>query len=368
MKLIHCADIHLDSKLERHLSKERAAKRNSEILDTFRRMVKYADTNGIHHILISGDLFDVNRVSKTTANNVSAILSDYPEISFYYLRGNHDTEGFITDPEKKPGNLFCFSSEWKSYEIHENGVNIVIAGIELSKENNALIYKSLLLDGRNVNIVMLHGQETEGVKKDGEVINLSELRNKQIDYLALGHIHFYKKEKLDARAVYCYPGCLEGRGFDEEGKHGFVVLNVDTENRSVSSEFVPFAEREVEIVKADISDCMNTADISAVVSETLKKEKVKSSSMVRVLLTGKTDVECVKDKTFIENKFADDYFVFNVKDESKIRIDYTKAMTEKSLKGEFIRAINADNTLSEDDKAEIIMYGIKALGKEKIDL
>ncbi len=367
MKLIHCADIHLDSKLERHLSKERAARRNSEILDTFMRMVKYADTNGIKHILISGDLFDVNRVSKTTANNVSAILSDYPGISFYYIRGNHDTEGFINDPEKMPKNLFGFSSEWKSYEIAENGTNVVITGIEISKENNSGIYKSLLLDGRNVNIVMLHGQETEGSKKDGEVINLPELRNKQIDYLALGHIHFYKKEKLDARAVYCYPGCLEGRGFDEAGEHGFVVLDVDTYNRTVSSEFVPFAKRKVELVEADISECMNTADILAVVSEALKKANVSDSSMVRVILTGATDVECVKDTTFIENRFADDYFVFNVKDESKIRIDYTKALSEKSLKGEFIRLIKADNTLSEDDKAEIIMYGIKALGKEKLD-
>jgi exonuclease SbcD len=52
-------------------------------------------------------------------------------------------------------------------------------------------------------------------KDKTEVISLKELKNKAIDYLALGHIHSYKMEQLDSRGVYCYPGCLEGRGFDE---------------------------------------------------------------------------------------------------------------------------------------------------------
>ena len=39
MKLIHTADLHLDSQLSAHLDKERAKMRRAEILDTFRRMV-----------------------------------------------------------------------------------------------------------------------------------------------------------------------------------------------------------------------------------------------------------------------------------------------------------------------------------------
>ena len=53
------------------------------------------------------------------------------------------------------------------------------------------------------------------------------LKNKNIDYLALGHIHGYKEAPLDGRGKYCYPGCLEGRGFDECGKKGFVLLNIE---------------------------------------------------------------------------------------------------------------------------------------------
>ena len=77
----------------------------------------------------------------------------------------------------------------------------------------------------------LHGQLAKYKPKDHvEVINLGELRNKSIDYLALGHVHSYEEGQLLPRGVYCYPGCLEGRGFDETGEHGFVLLDINEES------------------------------------------------------------------------------------------------------------------------------------------
>ena len=74
----------------------------------------------------------------------------------------------------------------------------------------------------------MHGQESDTDAKDkAEIINLKQLKNKNIDYLALGHIHTYKQSKLDNRGTYCYSGCLEGRGFDECGEKGFVLLNIE---------------------------------------------------------------------------------------------------------------------------------------------
>ena len=58
MKLIHCADLHFDSKLNANLSQESAKERRAELLDTFVRMVAYAKENAVEAILIAGDLFD----------------------------------------------------------------------------------------------------------------------------------------------------------------------------------------------------------------------------------------------------------------------------------------------------------------------
>ena len=55
MKIIHCADLHLDSKMTANLSKDQARERKREILRTFTRMVEYASKNDVRVILIAGD-------------------------------------------------------------------------------------------------------------------------------------------------------------------------------------------------------------------------------------------------------------------------------------------------------------------------
>ena len=42
VKIIHCADLHLDSRMTTHLTKEKAKERKAEILKTFLNMDEYA--------------------------------------------------------------------------------------------------------------------------------------------------------------------------------------------------------------------------------------------------------------------------------------------------------------------------------------
>ena len=68
MKLIHCADLHLDSKMSANLDKEKAKERKGEILNTFTKMVDYGIDNSVEAILISGDMFDTKNISATVRN------------------------------------------------------------------------------------------------------------------------------------------------------------------------------------------------------------------------------------------------------------------------------------------------------------
>ena len=56
MKIIHCSDLHLDSKMETNLDKERARERKNEILLTFERMVQYAKENNVKIIIIAKNI------------------------------------------------------------------------------------------------------------------------------------------------------------------------------------------------------------------------------------------------------------------------------------------------------------------------
>ena len=266
MKIIHCSDLHLDSKLEANLDKEKAKQRRDEILYSFQNMVNFANNNDVRIIIIAGDLFDKNKVSVKAKNIVRDTILANKNIDFIYLKGNHDEENFITD--ELPGNLKLFNkNEWNSYKYE----NVVISGIEFGKKDSYEIYKSLMLNQSDFNIVVLHGQESnyENKKDKTEIINLRELKNKNIDYLALGHIHKYKLEKLDNRGIYCYSGCLEGRGFDECGEKGFVLLNI--ENNKLETKFISNSIRTLEELEVDVSDTMTTTEVEQKINEKIEK-------------------------------------------------------------------------------------------------
>lgn len=367
MRFIHCADLHLDSKLSANLSGEKRKQRKAEILHTFERMVEYAAENHVAAILIAGDLFDTKNVSVTARNIVLDAIVGHPQLMFYYIRGNHDNDTFLASLEEVPANLKLFQDGWTSYKV-PGEERIVITGAELCADNSNLIYDQLVLDQDKINLVMLHGQESAYQSKDkAEIINLGALKNKGIDYLALGHIHAYKNEQLDKRGEYCYCGCLEGRGFDECGEHGFVVLDIDVETRQVDSRFVPFAQRQLFTVEADITGCMTTGQVRDRVREELEKQQIPSSALVKVVLTGNVDVECDKNTSILVQTLEDNYYFLKVYDQSRLAVDYQSFRHDQSLKGEFVRMVMAAEDMDEDMKAEVIRCGIQALAGEEID-
>ena len=73
MKIIHCADLHLDSQMTANLTKEQARERKREIIRTFTRMVEYAEKTGVRLIMISGDLLETRTVQELERNTVMAM-------------------------------------------------------------------------------------------------------------------------------------------------------------------------------------------------------------------------------------------------------------------------------------------------------
>lgn len=365
MKIIHCADLHLDSRMSTHLTREKARERQAELLHTFEKMMDYAAENKVDAVLIAGDLYDTKKISAAARNTVREAILRNPGITFYYLKGNHDAESFLDALEELPPNLKLFDKSWRSYPVDGEG-RVVITGVELCRENAAYIYDQLALDKDRFNIVMLHGQEAERRSGDGaEVVGLRNLRNKGIDYLALGHVHSYRCGELDARGKYCYSGCLEGRGFDECGEHGFVLLDIDVEKRSWRQEFIPMARRRIYALDVDITDCMTTADIGERIRAALAREEPSPESLVKLVLKGSVDVECEKNTELLGKQLEDQYYFLKLEDQSRLKVDYGAFALDESLKGEFIRTVMAASYLREEEKAEVIRCGIQALAGEE---
>lgn len=357
MKIIHCSDLHLDSKMEANLDKEKARQRKNEILLSFQNMIDFANKNDVKIIIIAGDLFDKSKVSVKAKNIVKDAILANPDIDFIYLKGNHDEESFIID--EVPNNLKLFNgNNWEAYRYE----NVVISGIEFGQMDNYEIYKTLMLNQNDLNIVVLHGQEANYAdKKDKtEIINLKELKNKNIDYLALGHIHKYKMENLDNRGIYCYSGCLEGRGFDECGDKGFVLLNI--EDNKINTEFIKNSTRNLEEIEVDITDTLTTTEVERKIDEKIRD--ISRENLIKIVLTGKVDINSERDIDYLLKKYSDEFYFIKIYDKTTLKINYMDYENDASLKGEFIRMILKEK-LTEEEKKEIIVTGIKALSGEE---
>ncbi len=358
MKLIHCADLHLDSRM-RFLPPGKARERNAELRNTFSRMIQYAADNGVKGIIIAGDLFDTKNVSQAARDIVTSAICGSPGIEFYYLRGNHDADSFLAGLSPLPPNLRLFGDEWTGYELGRT----VITGAEMTGGHGRLC-SSLRLDPERINIVVLHGQAVENSPQNPEDIDIRELRGKGIDYLALGHVHARREEKFDGRGRWCCPGCLEGRGFDEAGEKGFMLLDIDETSGTVSSEFVPFARRRLSELEVDITGLDGQSAVTDAVRSSASG--LNPDDLLHIILTGETDPDFELNLTQLEKDFEDSFYFVRVSDRSRPRIDYSAFEHDLSLRGEFVRTVRARDNLSEEDKAAIIRYGFKALADGEV--
>ena len=349
MKIVHTSDLHIGSPLTARLSADKVRERKGELILTFEKMVEEALYSKARLFIIAGDLFDSEKITKSVAERVLGIIEKNASIDFLYLPGNHEKQALIESGVSLPGNLKVFGEEW-TYFTYDY---VTVAGrTELTSD----MFDTLTLSNLKTNIVVLHGALAE-CRSGGEYIGVHDAAEKGIDYLALGHYHSYGKAYIDdvCQAVYC--GTPEGRGFDEVGTKGFVMMDAD--GKRVYHRFVPFSRRTLRIVDVDITGAMKRLDIEDRAEEALRE--IPAYDLVRLRLTGARHPELFTDAESLKSKWDMSFYHFEVKDETVTRINPADYKNDKSLKGEFIRLVMSKNNLSETEKDKIIRTGLAAL-------
>lgn len=351
MKLIHASDIHLSSEFITLDSEQRKIRLN-ELNSQFAKMVDYAKANDVKAILLAGDVFDNDHPSASIKSYFYSVIKDYPEINFYYLKGNHDIDNIFN--ENLP-NLFTFNSEKiTTYYLD----NIAISGIEINSDNYSSIYDLINLNDKYFNILLLHGQVANQEKYDA--INIKKIAKKNIDYLALGHIHsFYEGKIEDNGGVYVNPGCLEGRGFDESGQKGFVLLEIN--NQNINYNFIPFSKREIIVRHIDISHVREYYELEKLLKNEIAN--IDKANIVRIILIGEREY----DFNYLHDilpMLKECFFYVEVKDETKIKIDYHEYLLDQSIIGIFVRNVLNETKYNQKEKKDIIDTGIKILKGE----
>ena len=405
VKLIHTADLHLDSAFRSRFTKEEAENRRQKQLMAWKELLSFAVEKKVQGILIAGDLFDSPVVSHGTMDFFLSTISEHPEISFFYLRGNHDTENTFRYQENLPKNLFLFSERGKKYRLNDR---LLLAGVEygtkdisfgenegatqgagqaaeqaaeqgigqenahgaeaLSKSESESEEESkfLKLKEEDCNILLLHGALYQGTPK-GEAVQgeegifLKNLEKLPLSYIALGHIHKGGEGRLNNGALWAYPGCLQGRGFDEEGERGFLYLKVEEEKKEIRKEFIPIKQGEFRILEIELLEDEGTLACLKKIEVEMEKAGIAKEDSLRIILKGKKGLEQERNLRYLQLQLQDSVFFLEIRDECELSWNREEAMKEKSLKGEFLRVLAAADNLSKEEQEEIIALGMGLL-------
>ena len=401
VKLIHTADLHLDSAFRSRFTKEEAENRRQKQLMAWKELLSFAVEKKVQGILIAGDLFDSPVVSHGTMDFFLSTVSEHPEISFFYLRGNHDTENTFRYQENLPKNLFLFSEKGKKYRLNDR---LLLAGVEygtkdisfgenegatqgagqaaeqgvgqenahgaeaLSKSESESEEESkfLKLKEEDCNILLLHGALYQGTPK-GEAVQgeegifLKNLEKLPLSFIALGHIHKGGEGKLNNGALWAYPGCLQGRGFDEEGERGFLYLKVEEEKKEIRKEFIPIKQGEFRILEIELLEDEGTLACLKKIEVEMEKAGIAKEDSLRIILKGKKGLEQERNLRYLQLQLQDSVFFLEIRDECELSWNREEAMKEKSLKGEFLRVLAAADNLSKEEQEEIIALGMGLL-------
>lgn len=401
VKLIHTADLHLDSAFRSRFTKEEAENRRQKQLMAWKELLSFAVEKKVQGILIAGDLFDSPVVSHGTMDFFISTMAEHPEISFFYLRGNHDTENTFRYQENLPKNLFLFSERGRKYRLNDR---LLLAGVEygtkdisfgenegatqgagqaaeqgvgqetvhgaeaLSKNETESEEESkfLKLKEEDCNILLLHGALYQGTPKGDsfqgeEGIFLKNLEKLPLSYIALGHIHKGGEGKLNNGALWAYPGCLQGRGFDEEGERGFLYLKVEEEKKEIHKEFIPIKQGEFRILEIELLEDEGTLACLKKIEGEMEKAGISKEDSLRIILKGKKGLEQERNLRYLQLQLQDSLFFLEIQDESELSWNREEAMKEKSLKGEFLRVLAAADNLSKEEQEEIIALGMGLL-------
>lgn len=357
MKIIHTADIHMDSRID-GLPTEKARTRRGEIVRAFERLCEFAAKNSVKAVIIAGDAFDTSRVTAKTLGRVFQAIRSCKDVDFLYLAGNHDEQTAIgSEKTDIPTNLRFFGKDWTTFSYGK----VKISGIILDKANSKYVYDGLKLDAGDMNIVCMHGQVL-GYRSEeaAEAISIPLMRGKNVDYLALGHIHSFDKGKIDDRGIYAYCGCLNGRGFDETGKKGFVLI--DAEDDKLTVDFVPFSDREFHTKEYDVKDAVDFYSFRDEILNDLKKNCAKED-LVKVVLKGERKADFIIDEEDLTAKLNENFFFGKVYDKTLLKVSEADYAEDRSVRGEFVRSVlNSD--LGEEEKTAVITKGLAALKGE----
>ena len=289
MKIVHTADIHLDSPLRSLALKnpdlrERVRTASRE---AFVRIVDAVLENGAAALLIAGDLYDGQERSAKGAAFLNAQFDRLGRegVAVFCIRGNHDAENPVSGAVPLPGNVHVFDGRGGKRRVGD--ADVWVHGVSFSGRHapDSLLGKFGAPVPGAVNIAMLHTSLAGAEGHDPYApCTPAQLTGMGFDYWALGHVH--KRQVHGEVPWIVMPGIPQGRDIGEAGAKSATLLTIGDDGIAV--EEVPTAHVEFGALDIDVSGVEDADDLRRAIRAALAARADGAETILRVRLTGAT--------------------------------------------------------------------------------
>ena len=187
-------------------------------------------------------------------------------------------------------------------------------------------------------------------------INKYKLKQLGFDYVALGHIHKldYNTEK-NQRIIY--PGSTISMGFDELGKHGFIVGELTKEKLEIA--FIPVDNKEFVELEMNITEINDLEQLIEKLNELLLDE----NKFYKIILVGKRkfEIDILELMKLITREN-----IIKIKNKTQPDYEIEKMINETTLKGIFIKQLleeKENQNYTEEEINKILEIGLSIMEK-----
>lgn len=275
-RFIHAADLHLDA-ATKGLGQDVPETLQKDIQEaTFtalKRLVDLCIERKVDALLLAGDLYNKEdgSVRAQLALRDACVRLDGAGIAVFMVHGNHDPLQSRIQSLQWPKNTIIFDTEYTQHPLLPQLASeceqpskplAIIHGISHATANEwrNLAQKFHRTDDTCPQIGLLHctiGRTTgEGDGKQRYApCSVEDLKDTGMDYWALGHIHL-RQELCSAPPVF-YSGSLQGLHIGEEGLHGCMLIEIDS-NNFVHTTFEPLSPVVWQHITVNIEEMPST--------------------------------------------------------------------------------------------------------------
>lgn len=364
LTFLHAADFHLDSPF-RSLSPDQAAERRQEQRQLLSRLADTVQERGAELLFLAGDLFDGQRARPETLQILYHTLEDL-DAEVFLSPGNHDpwTPGSPYGKLIWPDHVHIFSTRSPERIVLRN-LGAVVYGSAFTShyrtDGPLEGFRASAEDRSMASFGCFHGDLAPSGSRYGPV-TAEQIAASGLTYLALGHSHAASGLQRAGRTWYAWPGCPEGRGFDETGDKGVYLGKL--ENGQVTLDFIPLAKRRYLVTQVDITGQDPSRAIQALMDRNDPRD------ILRILLTGERDEDNEPDLTALTGLLSGYFYRAEILDRTVLSRDLWARMEEDTLTGLFLRNMRSrlDGSAAEDRPTleRAIRFGLAALeGREE---